>query len=621
MIIYHDSRNAIYRQPFGAVACGQRVLLRIRAEGVRSATLRLWWRDAEQLHPMKLAAQGLYACELTMPADPGLMWYYFKIEDEDGKIWFFGNAGDRLGGAGELTEEEPASYQITVCGADYRTPEWLREGVMMQIMVDRFFASREPDVRRLPAGSYYHTRWDDDPVLVINDRSGDYTNNDYFGGDLRGVEQKLDYLAGLGVTVLYLNPIFQANSNHKYNTGDYRKIDPAFGTEEDFRSLCESAAKRGIRVILDGVFSHTGSDSVYFNRNGNYGGGGAYRDPESPYASWYTFREWPDRYECWWDIKTLPNVNEMEPSYRRFIISDEDSVLAHWMKAGASGWRLDVADELPMPFLRELRAREKQVNPDAALIGEVWEDPSNKVAYGETRCYCLGDTLDSTMNYPLRDAVLLFLRGRIDAMGFVRRLNSMQENLPKQFFYSEMNLLGSHDKPRALTVLADVGDMEPERRFRRAFDLSEEAYDRGRRRLIAAWRLICALPGMPCLYYGDEAGLYGMSDPFCRGAYPWGREDQELVEAFRDAIHLRKSSMALRTGALSLKAVGQDVVVVRRTIAGEDVFGRSGSPEVRSLAVNRASESRWIDCDGCPLELPPESAVWMEREEAQSQSV
>lgn len=612
MMVFHDSRNEMYRWPLGAVCCGERITLRVCAKEASSVTLRLWWNDAEQRYPMKSIAQGLYACDVEMPQTPGVMWYYFCIVDESGESGYYGNAEDGLGGVGRLSACEPASYQITVYDRAYQTPEWMRNGTMMQIMVDRFFPSKEPDERNLPRGSFYHRRWEEPPILVCNDRSGEYAANDYFGGDLRGVEEKLDYLQQLGITILYLNPIFRANSNHKYNTGDYMQIDPAFGTEEDFRSLCASAQKRGMRVILDGVFSHTGSDSVYFNKNGTYGEGGAYNDPQSPYADWYEFKNWPDDYECWWGFKTLPNVDEMNPKYRQFIISDEDSVIAHWMKAGAAGWRLDVADELPMDFLRELRQREKGIHSDAALIGEVWEDPSNKVTYGETRCYCLGDTLDSTMNYPLRDAVLAFMRGQMAAPEFVRRIHSMQENLPKPFFYSEMNLLGSHDKPRALTILADVESLEPERCFRRALQLTDAQYAKGKRRLMAAWCLICALPGMPCVYYGDEAGLYGMSDPFCRGTYPWGREDQELIEAFRDAMQCRTDSTALRTGTLDLTAIGDDVVLVRREIAhGEDVFGQAAANESVCLAVNRADASRQIEIDGKTIEIPAESAVWL----------
>ncbi len=616
MNLYHDSRSMMYRRPQGAAVRGSTVELRVRAEGVKHVELRVWQQNAEVIHTMTAVETNLYAYKLELPEESGLVWYCFRAEDvQSGAVRYYGNARDGLGGVGEMSDALPPSYQITVFDPAYTTPEWLREGVMMQIMPDRFFASKKRDRDCLPAGAYYHLRWDEDPVLVVNDRCGEYSNNDFFGGDLNGIAEKLDYIADLGITVIYLNPIFRASSNHKYNTGDYRQIAPEFGTEEDFRNLCAEAKKRGIRILLDGVFSHTGADSVYFNKEGNYGSGGAYNDQNSPYYAWYTFKKWPEEYECWWDVKTLPNVREENGEYRKFILSGEDSVLKHWLNAGASGWRLDVADELPMPFLRELRKEEKKTCPDAAILGEVWEDPSNKVAYNEVRSYCLGDTLDCAMNYPLRKCTLEFMLGKIDASFFVRNVLSMAENQPRQFFYSNMNLLGSHDRARALSVLADVGDMEPDRRMRYAFDLKPDEYARGKRRLIAAWNLICALPGMPSVYYGDEAGLYGMTDPFCRGTYPWGHEDQETLEAFREVIHRRRGSNVLRLGDMALTACGKDVVLVERFIAGKkDAFGTAAENGKCAMVVNRANASKWIEYGGKTVEIAGESAVWLEEE-------
>lgn len=609
MIFFHDSRSEQYRSPFGAAPCAGRVRLRTYAEGLSAVTLRIWWEGAEYRWYMRSLGGDMYEYEVQVPDKAGLLWYYFMGVDAQGQTWYLGNAGDELGGEGSCTRHEPPSFQITVYDPAFQTPEWMREGVMMQIMVDRFRNAGGTDVRNLPAGSYYHAHWDDDPALVINDKRGNNSANDFFGGNLRGVQEKLDYICGMGVTALYFNPIFQAHSNHKYDTGDYMRIDPSFGTEADFKALCAEAKQRGVRIVLDGVFSHTGADSVYFDRYGSYGGKGAYADAESPYRSWYNFRHWPEDFDSWWGFVTLPNVNEEDPSFKKFIIDGRDSVVAHWMRAGAGGWRLDVADELPMDFIRALRRRAKGVDPESALIGEVWEDPSNKVSYGELRCYCTGDTVDATMNYPLREAVLGFMLCRLNAHGFVRRVESMRENQPKPFFYAQMNLLGSHDRPRALAVLADVGNMEPERKYRYPIELSEEQYALGRRRLVAAWNLVCALPGMPCLYYGDEAGLYGMSDPYCRGAYPWGREDAELIERFREAALRRRSSHALKTGEMKLCAVGEDVVLVERFIkGGKDAFGKKARNETRAIAVNRAAESRWVEYGGETLEIPAQSA-------------
>ena len=613
MYIYHDSRDPVYRTPQGALPCGHSLRLRVHAEGLHRLILRVWWQNAESLLPMKPAHTNLYECELKLPDQPGLMWYYFIAEGDDNRIWFLGNAADGLGGVGSISDSQPGGYQVTVYDAAYDTPHWMRNGMMLQIMVDRYNASGEKDVANLPPASYYHIRWDDDPTLVINDdKYGDNCNNDYFGGNLRGVMEKLDYIQSLGVTVLYFNPIFKARSNHKYNTGDYKTIDPSFGTEADFVALCAEAKKRGMRVILDGVFSHTGSDSLYFNRDGNYGEGGAYNDPDSPYREWYRFRQWPNDYESWWGFTTLPNVQEDTPSFQDYIIRDEDSVIAHWLKAGAAGWRLDVADELPMEFIRRVRARILSERKDGALIGEVWEDPTNKVAYGELRCYALGDTLDSCMNYPLRSALIDFMCFRNDAGAFVRRLENMRENMPVPFFYSEMNLLGSHDTARAISVFSDIGDMAPDRVYRHPFMMSPDDYARGKRRMTAAWQLICALPGMPCLYYGDEAGLTGMADPYNRCTYPWGREDADLVKTYREIMTGRMADPVLRTGEMRLKAVGADVVMVERQIkGGKDVFGEPAEDGLRVLAVNRCGEPRRVEYGGRVWEVPGESAMWI----------
>ena len=614
MQLYHNSQDPEFRMPMGAVPCGTEVRMRIHTEGAHKVWLRLWWQEAETWQPMDHQGNGRFECVTRMPDQPGLLWYYFVAEDGWGSRWYLGNAEDGLGGEGLMLDREPDSYQITVYDAGYRTPEWLRNGMMLQIMVDRYYCAGTPDIRNLPPASYYHMHWDDDPALNINDdKYGDNVNNDYFGGNLRGVQEKLDYIQSLGVTVLYLNPIFKARSNHKYNTGDYRTIDPSFGTEEDFRALCRAAKARGIRVILDGVFSHTGSDSIYFNRDGNYGQGGAYNDPESPYRDWYSFTIWPEEYESWWGFKTLPNVHEVAPGYQNFIIEDEDSITAHWLRAGASGWRLDVADELPMNFIRRMRSRVREVKKDSALIGEVWEDPSNKVAYGETRCYCLGDTLDSTMNYPLRGAIIDFLTFCDDAERFVRRVNALRENMPDAFFYSLMNLLGSHDTARAINMLADIGDMAPDRKYRNPQELTEEEYAQGRRRMIVAWTLVNALPGMPCLYYGDEAGLTGMADPYNRRTYPWGHEDVGLVNTYRAIMHERMRNPVLRTGAMKLTAIGRDVVLVERRIeGGRDVFGESQNDDYRVLAVNRAGETRRFKFDGMEHEVPGETALYLD---------
>ncbi len=564
----HDSRSLLYRRPGGAQCCGAAVELAIRAAGetLRSVTLRLWCGEKETLLPLADDGTGLFRHTLTLPASPCLMWYYFILEDGEETL-YYGNAEDGLGGEGALYTHEPASFQITVYDPAYATPDWLGDGVMYQIFPDRFHASRPAKGRKHPTGGWYHEDWYEAPAPYREAAfPGEEVADDFFGGDLEGIRQKLPYLRDLGVTVLYLNPIFRARSNHKYDTGDYRQVDPAYGTEEDLAALCASARALGIRVLLDGVFSHTGSDSRYFNRFGHYAGEGAYQSKKSPYYSWYRFERWPDKYECWWDFVNLPNVEELSEGYLDFMIRDEDAVTIHYPRLGTSGWRLDVADELPMEFIRALRARLKAEDPQAALLGEVWEDASHKEAYGAVRCYCAGDTLDSVMNYPLREGVIDFLTGAIDSFTLARRLNSLYENYAPAFARSLMNLLGSHDRPRIITLLSGE-----EGAVSGGAPLTAEGYARGRELFLRAWRFVCALPGMPSLYYGDEAGATGGDDPACRGTYPWGREDAGLIDQVREAIRQRKNSPAALRGDLLLVCDGPDRLIVRRTL-GSDHF-------------------------------------------------
>ena len=572
------------KTPYGAAVAGEPVAFRFALPAAESAdkVTVILRRGAEEFRSdLRFARfEGddiVYEGSVTAPV-AGL-WYYRFESVSGGRTSYYGRGRGGCAVCGEWLPE----WQLTVTKRAYKTPDWTKSGVVYQIFADRFAREGTPDFCKK---GRLHADWYDLPDIA--EEGQDYRADDFFGGNAEGVISRLDYLAELGVTTLYLSPVFLSSSNHRYDTADYMRADELFGGDEGVKKLCAEAHGRGMRVVLDGVFNHTGADSVYFNKYGTYGeGAGAYRDEKSPYRAWYRFRSWPKDYDCWWGFTTLPNVNEMEKSYRAFI-NGEDGVAAHWIKAGTSGWRLDVADELPMPFLRELRRRVKATDAEATLLGEVWEDPTNKIAYGEARCYCAGDTLDSVMNYPLREAVLAFFTFRIDAYALVRRIEAMRESMPPSFFYSLMNLLGSHDKPRAINVLADCGNMQPERRYRFPLELTKEQYERGKRRLIAAWTLICALPGMPCIYYGDEAGLTGMADPFCRKTFPWGREDEELTEKMREQSLKRRNSPALRTGDMRIYAESADALVVERFIEhGQDVFGNSAKDERVRVRVDR----------------------------------
>ena len=583
--LFH-SRRAEYRDPFGAVAAGTPVHFRVRLPvewHSRAVALRVFSADRPvQSDGMFWAgrteddAAEWWECHFAPPT-PALYYYDFRVETPDGVCVLARGRG----GAAEVRGEEGGDrWQLTCYAADFQTPDWLCGGVMYQIFPDRFAASGTPK-RGVPTDRVLHESWDEEPEWRP-DAQGEIRNCDYFGGDLKGIESKLDYLASLGVTCLYLNPIFEAHSNHRYNTADYRRIDPMLGTAADLRSLCAAAKERGIRILLDGVFSHTGSDSRYFNKEGRYDTLGAYQSTESPYFSWYRFNRWPDDYGGWWGIRTLPEVEESRPDYLAYM-TGKDGVLRTWMKSGIGGWRLDVADELPDVFLDALRKAVKAENPDGLVLGEVWEDASNKHSYGRLRRYLLGQQLDSVMNYPFCGAILDFLRGGSSA-DFQETVGSIVENYPPQVTRLLMNHIGTHDTERALTALGGESGAGHDRAWQATHSLSEAERATAVRRLKSAAVLQYCLPGVPCVYYGDEAGMEGYGDPFCRRTYPWGREDEELRSWYRDLGAMRKAAPVLREGTYIPIESAEDLVA----------FAREDGDNALLCVVSRASEPRAV---------------------------
>lgn len=599
-MIYFNSHDPFYKSPFGAVKTDEKIKIRLRVnigERPQSVSLRFWAGEQELRVKMTQEYDAeLFFCEFRVPSEPVVLWYYFIVETRGGTI-YYGNNKAQLGGEGRIYDYPPDSYQITVHRKDYRTPEWFKDSVMYQIFVDRFCnGNADGSINPKKGEIVLHKNWDEIPEYGgVN-----YKANDFFGGNLKGITKKLPYLKGLGISVLYLNPIFEAYSNHKYDTGDYTKIDPMFGTMEDFRELCGTAKENGISIILDGVFNHTGSDSVYFNREGNYGSVGACQSEDSKYYPWYRFSDHPEEYECWWGFKTLPNVNELEESFENFIVFDKDSIVKRWIREGAAGWRLDVADELPEQFIKDIRSEVKKLDSDAVIIGEVWEDASNKVSYGEMRSYLLGDELDSVMNYPFRSILLSFLHGGIDGDRFKQEIYSLYENYPKETFYALMNLVGSHDRARIKTVLGEAPveynlSLDEIAHYR----LPEERDRVADRKLRLASAVQMTFPGVPCIYYGDEAGMQGYKDPFNRGTYPWGHEDQALVRWYRELISLRNSSDCLRTGEFKLAYCANDIISWIRCIReGRDVFGNVRENGFALTVINKSeSGSHWVEVD------------------------
>jgi glycosidase len=573
--IIHDSQSMQFRRPFGAVEVGQEVSLSIEIDKSVTVAVEIIRGDVPIANigmDKEYLNNGSYKYSAVIDTSNyiGILEYYFIVTDGYGRI-YYGNNDEKLGGVGKVNNYNPIPYQITVYEKSI-VPKWYKEGVIYQIFVDRFYnGNKNGKITSPKNNSFIYGTWNDSP-MYIKDYSGRVIRWDFYGGNLKGVINKLDYIKGLGISIIYLNPIFKAASCHKYDTGDYEIVDEMFGTNEEFKVLCKEAKERGIRIILDGVFSHTGADSKYFNKFDNYENKGAYQSLNSPYYKWYSFVNYPESYECWWGIDNQPNVDEMEPSYIEYIINGDNSIIKKWMDLGASGWRLDVADELPDEFISMIKEKMNGVYRDNILIGEVWEDASNKISYSKRRKYLYGKELDSITNYPLRENLINFVKGYIKSDKFAKKVMSLFENYPRENFYGNMNIIGTHDTERILTIL----------------DKRIELF-----KIIVALQM--TLPGVPLVYYGDEAGLEGGKDPENRKSYPWGMENKEILNFYKLIIGIRNKEDTLKNGDFRFFSTDLDVCVFERYYENERIIVAANIKESRTILENINIEGSYID--------------------------
>ncbi len=611
----YNSRDPAYKEPYGAVPSGTRVRFRLRpprGQGYSRGLLTARFEQREQESvtvPLPWSGwEGARDCfEGTLPVGNyvGLVWYSFRLESLDGRSL-------------ELGE-----YQLTVYDAAEEVPAWFGEGVTYQIFPDRFRRTVMPDPAGMVGGRWVHPGWDESPEYRPDGR-GEIRNRDFFGGSLAGVREKLPYLKGLGVETIYFNPIFEAAENHRYGTGDYEKIDPMLGTNGEFSALCHEAHRLGMHVLLDGVFNHTGFVSRYFNGDGSYPDTGAHQSQDSPYYPWFRFQHWPDQYDSWWGVYSLPAVNESQPGYLDYIIRGEDSIVRRWLRAGADGWRLDVADELPDSFIHALHAAVRAEKPWAVVIGEVWEDGSTKIAYGARRHHIWGGHCDGLMNYPFRSGLLAYLLGG-DAGRFQEDMETLRENYPPFAWHSAMNFLGTHDTPRILTLLGVGSDCrEHTRDWRADFRMSPEQRTLGLARLRLGTLVLFAFPGSPTIYYGDEAGMEGFEDPFNRRTYPWDHGDPDLADWYAALGRARRELSPLRRGDIRwLRAQGR-VLAFARVLGGEWAAAAVNAGE-RTEAVCLPWAARdWmtgerfpVTGEGCVVPLPPLSGRLLVSDEVQ----
>lgn len=541
-----DSRDTRHKSIQGSTAAGDSLWLCVTMprEMMCSAVYLVAGLDGCEKQYIKLdwkSTDGItewWAIEHTF-SQAGLYFYHFEYDTSFGRGRIFMHSA----GKGCFSDSSN-EWQQTVYLPDFTTPEDFPGGVMYQIFPDRFFASGTPK-KNVPEDRVIHKSFTEEPEWQENEQHHRW-NVDFYGGDLKGIEMKLPYLKELGVTCIYLNPIFEAHSNHRYDTADYMKIDPLLGDYDDFVSLCKEAEKFGMKILLDGVFSHTGADSIYFNKYKRYENDGAYNSQQSLYYSWFNFKKWNTDYDSWWGINTLPETNEEDEKFCEFI-AGKDGVVEKWLKAGAYGFRLDVADELPDSFIVKLRDAVKRTKPEGLLLGEVWEDASNKISHGGRRQYFSGRELDSVMNYPFRSAIIDFMK-TADAERFMDSVLTICENYPPQVLCCLMNHLGTHDTERIFSILGGLDGENIGRERQRELKLSEKQKNQAEKLLRQAVVLQYTLPGVPSIYYGDEMLTEGLKDPFNRTFFPWDKEKPQVWYDLEFLGKVRKKYDCLKKG-------------------------------------------------------------------------
>lgn len=573
----YNPLDKFYKSIIGAVPENEQVTFRVK--GNFDSVVLLLKKDGEYPCFYKMDKKTNYF-ELNLKLTVGLYFYHFILSNNQYislNAKYIGEISDRFN-----------DFQLTVYSKDYVVPEWIYGGVIYQIFPDRFFRAEEK--KYLTDYKVFHDNWNDIPIYKPN-KDGKILNNDFFGGDIQGIIKKLDYLKELGVTVIYLNPIFKAYSNHRYDTGDYMQIDPLLGDENDFKELIEKSKNLGIRIILDGVFNHTGDDSVYFNKYGRYDSIGAFQDKDSPYYSWYNFINYPKEYESWWGIETLPAINETNEDYVNFI-TDKCGVIERYTKLGVGGWRLDVVDELPSEFVKKIRIALKNNNKDGILIGEVWEDASNKISYGKRREYLQGNELDSAMNYPLKDAIINFVKsGSVDRLSYV--IKEQIDHYPHIALHAMMNLLSTHDTMRLLTVLGGEDPSTMTKDQMAEYKIPEQTLVDAIVKLKIATLLQFTLCGVPSIYYGDEIGMEGYSDPLNRRTYTWNERNDDIYSWFKFLTGLRDEYSALSKGDF------EEIYAANGTY----IFKRFDDFSQLLVGVNLSNKEKTFKYEGCLFDL------------------
>ena len=532
--VLNESRSLLIyvKRTYGVVEAALEYTLEGKREKIHFSFRGMRGADDIFIVPLEKLKTGLYFCRIYLKTAFG---EFYGISHRGGI---------------RFTRDSSAhdTVQISVSDFSELTKNEYLGGVIYHVFVDRF----DKGTKRVPikTDARIIEDWSEKIAEYPAYPGAHLENNTFYGGTIYGVVENLDYFVSLGVTLIYLSPIFDAYSNHKYDTADYMTVDCMFGGEDALVCLINEAKKRGIGILLDGVFNHTGSDSIYFNKKGRYPSLGAYNSKDSPYYGWYDFSNHPESYECWWGIPILPRIHPDRESCRDFFLG-KGGVIEKYANMGIAGFRLDVADELSDHFIAGIKTKLLESNEKALLYGEVWEDASNKIAYDVRKQYYLGKELDGVMNYPLRKALISYFKDKnTEELNYY--FTEVHPNMPKRIADAQMNLLGTHDTVRILTALAGddpngyTNDILAKKR------MSAAQYEYGKQLLKMLYTVIATLPGMPMIYYGDEVGMEGYCDPFNRMPFPHGNEDKDLLSHYRVIGQMRKKHSVYKNGEFSL---------------------------------------------------------------------
>ncbi len=508
--------------------------------------------------PMQKTANGY---KITHNFDNyGHFWYNFKLIFNDYCL-FLNKTYDNYS---YTSYDKGEDFFQLVTNHSYTSTNSLQGGIIYQIYVDRFckkgkVKTREPLIFRDDWGGGIQKNTTD-PLVI---------NQEVFGGNFNGIISKLDYLKQLGVTTIYLNPISMANSSHKYDTADYMKVDPMFGTEKEFKNLIDEASIRGIGIVFDGVYNHTGSDSIYFNKNGRFDTLGAYKSKSSKYYKWYNFSKYPDCYASWWGIDTLPSINENCTEFHDYI-AGENGVLDKFLKLGVAGVRLDVVDEISDEFVKKIAARVKKYGKNKVIMGEVWEDAATKIAYSKRREYFSDNELNSVMNYPVKESILAFIRDK-EPISLVSTIRMLINNYPKVVMDNLMNFLDTHDTGRLFSDLINIagGDRNLAKKYLKIASL-----------------LSFTVVGVPSIFYGDEYGMEN-NDGSSRGCFDWKNYNNDIFKWYQTLTKIRKLDV--------FKAGEMNILYAKH---GKFVFERVSEKERVVVMVNLKSSPLKINLDG-----------------------